>query len=627
MTAALVHRGPDDDGYYRDDEIALGFRRLSIIDLSGGHQPIPNETDTVQLICNGEIYNSPQLREELISRGHTFKTKSDVEVILHLYEEYGKDCVKHLRGMFAFALWDSENKRLVLARDHTGQKSLFYARLGDGLIFASEAKAILASGLVAPDIDLNGMWHYMSLRFMPAQYSMFKNIHKLPAATTLVWERGRFSVEEYWQVSFVNKLPADQAAIEESLDAMLRETVQMHLLSDVRVGTFLSGGIDSGTISAMVASASSEPVPTFSIGVREQSFNELPYAEQVAKRYGMEWYKEVVEADILDLLPTMVYHLEEPADPFGVGVYLVSDLASKHVKVVLGGDGGDENFAGYDRHAGQRMLDYYSLLPAWLRRSVMKSLISAIPNTFNYKSLAQRAAWMNDLSLYDASERYAQSMTFLRFTHDVKERLFTADAKAQMGDVNSVDRYLKFFNADNAQDLVDRMLYTELMTRMPDHNLVMVDRMTMAHSLECRSPLIDHKLVEFAASIPGSMKLNGTKLKYIFRRVAARYLPKELVYREKQGFGFPLGKWMRGELAPFVSNLFAESRFVEMGVFDGDVMRSMFDEHLSGRHEHSFRLWILVNLEIWHRIFVEQQSVSSTQTHIADLMGATEKAA
>ncbi len=620
MSAAMVHRGPDGYGNYHDLGISLAHRRLSIIDLEGGQQPISNETNTLQLVCNGEIYNSPELRGRLIARGHKFKTSSDVEVILHLYEEYGTDCVKHLRGMFALAVWDSKAQTLFLARDHLGQKPLFFYRNGSEFLFASEIKSILASGVVEPEMDLEGLWHYISLRFMPDRYTLFQRIQKLPAATFLLLQDGELNIEQYWSLDFRDKIPNDEKAIEEGLDAMLRETVQLHLLSDVRVGAFLSGGIDSTIIASMMATLSKDRVPTFSIGVDEQGFNELSYSRMVAEKYNLESHERLVKADLIHLMPAMIYHLDEPADPFAVGVYLVSQVAREVVKVALSGDGADESFAGYDRYAGQKVVDWYCLLPRWLRERVMQKIIARIPESFGYKSLAQKARWVQNMSFFSHGERYAESMSFLRFTQQAKQNLFTEHAKQQIGDYNSLDKILTYFSASNVDELVDRMLYTDLMTRIPDHNMVIGDRMSMAHSLEVRSPFVDHKLVEYAASIPGDIKLNGTKLKYILRRVAARYLPKQLVTRKKQGFGFPLGIWMRAELRGFLQKLFKESRMVEHGIFDRNYMNKIVDEHLSGKVDHNYRLWILLNLEFWHRLNFEGETIDSMREYTQRLM-------
>ena len=616
MTDIMIHRGPDDSGYYHDDDISLGQRRLSIIDINHGRQPISNEDDTLQLVCNGEIYNSPQLRETLIAKGHRFKTATDVEVILHLYEEYGDDCVKHLRGMFAFALWDSVKRRLLMARDHLGQKPLFFCQKNGGFAFASEVKSILASEIIKPEIDLEGLWHYMSLRFMPDHHSLFKGIEKLPAAHYLVLEGNLITVNRYWDVDFKEKLTASKEAITDQLDELLLDTVKGHLLSDVRVGAFLSGGIDSGTVASMMAVLGEKNLPHFSIGTKEKEFDELPYARMVSEKYGMEAHEKVIEPDLIHTIPSMIYHMDEPADPFGFGVYLVAEEAAKHVKVVLGGDGGDENFAGYDRYAGQRLVDYYCLLPKWFRQGIVKKISDRIPESFGYKSMAQKAAWVNEMSLFSGGERYAQSLGVLRFTHESKHKLFTESAIKRLGDPSSGEKILQFFNADNADNVVDKMLYTDLMTRIPDHLLTIGDRMTMAHSLESRAPLIDYKVVEFAASIPANLKLNnralkGNHLKYILREVASRYLPEELITLKKQGFRFPLGIWFRTDLKDFLRRLFDQSRFVELGLFEKSYIDNLLDEHISGKVDHNYRIWVLLNLEYWYRMYFEGETVES----------------
>lgn len=469
---------------------------------------------------------------------------------------------------------DQEKKLLLLGRDHLGQKPMFFYQNGDDVLFASEVKAILASGILAPQLDLEALWHYVSLRFIPDECTLFKGVRKLPAGTTLLHHHGKADVAKYWDLDFRNKLPNDERAIEEGLNQLLLETVGMHLLSDVRVGAFLSGGIDSSTVTAMMATITGEALPTFSIGVKEQGFDELPYARMVVNKYGLEAHERVVQADLIHLVPSMIYHLDEPSDPFGVGVYLVSQLAAEHVKVVLTGDGGDENFAGYDRFSGQRLTDFYCLLPQWFRKRFMKRLIALIPESYGYKSLAQRANWINQMSFFTHGERYAESMSFLRFTQEAKKQLFTAEARSKIEDHDSISKILVHFNADNVRDLLDRMLYTDLMTRMPDHLLAIVDRMSMAHSLETRPPLIDYKVVDYAASIPADLKLKGRNLKYLLKKVASRYLPRELIYRKKQGFGFPLGQWMRTDLRVFLQRLFDESRFVELGIFERDFVQA-----------------------------------------------------
>jgi len=609
MTEIMAHRGPDEEGFWADQKIALGQRRLSIIDVESGHQPMTNEDGSVVLVCNGEIYNSPSLREELVRSRHAFRTRTDVEVILHLYEEMGPECVRKLRGMFGFAIWDAKSKTLMLARDHLGQKPLFFHHGNGAFVFASEVKGVLESGLVERRIDLEALWHYMSLRFIPDRMTLFEGVQKLPAASYLIYRDGKVTVERYWSLDYLNKLPMEEREIEERLNELLVETVKLHLLSDVRVGAFLSGGIDSSTIAAIMAKVSDSPIPTFSIGVKESDFNELPFARQVARRYGTEHHEWVVRADVVHLIPSMVWHMDEPSDPFGVGVYLVSKLTRQHVKVALGGDGGDELFAGYDRFLGNRLADSYCILPEWFRKGVMRRLAKAVPDSYGYKSLAQKIRWMNDMSFTSRGRRYAESMSFLRFTNEAKNRLFTDKAESAMDQPDSTEKVLAFFDADCVSELVDRMLYTDVMTRLPDHLLVILDRMAMAHSLEGRSPYVDYKMVEFAASIPTGLKLKGRKLKYILRRVASRYLPPELIGRRKQGFGFPLAEWMRNELSGFIRGLMDESRFIESGIFNGDEVRSVLDEHIGGKWDHNFRIWILINLEFWYRLFFEGQSV------------------
>ncbi len=607
MVETLAHRGPDDQGIEILDGAALGHRRLSIIDLQQGHQPMFNPARSIGIVYNGEVYNFRELRQQLEADGAVFATNSDTEVILQLYEKYGTSCVRHLDGMFAFAIWDVPRKRLLLARDHMGQKPLFYCRFPSGIAFASEIKGLLASDLVSRDEDLEALYHYISLRFIPDDLTLFRNIKKLPAAHTLVFEDEDLTVERYWSFSCVEKMSGTESDITDRLDQELERTVESHMVSDVPVGSFLSGGIDSSLITAMMAQSASDPVATFSIGVKEQDFNELPFARLVANQYETDHHERVVHADLVRLLPKMTWHLEEPADPFGVGVYLVSQVAAESVKVVLSGDGGDELFAGYDRFAGQRIADVLSVIPRGLRRTVVRKLINRVPETFAYKSLAQKLRWVNEMSLLQHGERYAQSMSFLRYTEDAKAQLFTEEARRSLRHLHSPDKILAHFNSSNADHLVDRMLYTDLMTRMPDHLLSIVDRMAMAHSLEVRPPLLEHRMVQFAASVPARLKLKGTKLKYILRQVASRHLDASLITRRKQGFGFPIGQWMRGELRELVQNALATSRFVETGTFSRGYVAAILEEHVRGARDHNFRLWIFLNLELWYRMFVEQQ--------------------
>ena len=623
MTDIMAYRGPDDAGFHSDNVISLGQRRLSINGVADGHQPIANEKGDILLVCNGEIYNSPELRRQLTDKGHVFRTSTDVEVILHLYEEKGEACFADLRGMFGAAIWDAPNRRLLLARDHMGQKPVFYATRGADIAFASEPKSVLEAGLVDREIDLEALWHYMSLRYLPDDRTLFKGVKKLPAAHYAVWEHGKVRTERYWKLdTFRDKLQGDEKELTDALEKLLLETVEMHLLSDVPVGTFLSGGIDSSLITAMTAKITGKKFNTFSIGVNDQ-INELPWAEKIARQYNLDWRTETVEANLVEMLPEMIFHMDEPADPFGVGVYLVSQVAAKYDKVVLSGDGGDENFAGYDRFAGQKLARLYGLIPGFLRRGVMSPIIGLIPESFGYKSIAGKFRWLNDVGGHAKTpgDAYARSMSVLRFTQEQKDALFTDRAVRQIADTDSVRQILKFFDDGTATEYLDKMLYTDLMTRIPDQLLAITDRMSMAHSIEVRPPLIDYKVTEFAASLPCSIKLRGTGrgLKYILRNVAKRYMGADLVDRPKQGFGFPIAKWLRGDLAAFQRNLFKQSRFVELGLFNPEEVNRLMDEHIGGKADHNFRLWILINLEIWYRMCFERKSIGEMKDFIAQL--------
>ncbi len=618
MCDTLAHRGPDDYGVYSDPWVSLGHRRLSIIDLEHGRQPLANEDESVWIVFNGEIYNFPELRKELLAAGHGFKTATDTEVIVHLYEQHGTDCVRHLRGMFAFAIWDQPKRRLFLARDHVGQKPVFFYHADGVFAFASEIKALLSLDRVKVEMDAAAMNHLISLRYAPGTGTLFKGIHKLPAAHWMIFENGRLHTERYWQLDYTKKLTSKEDDLVAELKELLLETVGSHLISDVPLGAFLSGGIDSSTVTAMMSAKSSNRVQTFSIGVREADFNELPYARLVAERYKTEHYERIADDQLVRLLPKLIWHMDEITDPFGFGVFLVAQLASSHVKVVLGGDGGDEIFAGYDRYAGHKLVDYYCFLPVALRKNVFASLIRCLPDSYSYNSNTQKLRWLNDMSLTAGGDRYAQSLTHLRFPREVKERLYSPSLRKDLADEFDSTRYiLEHFESSRASDIIDKMLYTDMMTRMPEHLLRIVDHMTMAHSLEDRSPLLDYRLVEFAASIPVNLKLRGRKLKYIFKQVAKEFLPPALLSRSKQGFSFPLAYWMKSELGDFLETLFGNSRLAEEGYFQRDYMIELLNQHRRGQVDHNYRLWILLNLELWWRLYIDRESIETLGRFIA----------
>jgi asparagine synthase (glutamine-hydrolysing) len=617
MLRPIIHRGPDDFGCYVDSHIGLGSRRLSIIDLANGRQPISNEDDTIWIVFNGEIYNYRALRHELVQRGHTFRTNSDTEIIVHLYEESGERCVERLRGMFAFALWDEKQQKLFLARDHIGQKPLFYAQEGDNFLFGSEVKAILAVSQEERLIDYEALHHYLSLRFIPSPHTMLRHIRKLPPGHTLVWQDGRLTLSRYWHLSFRDKLELSEQAFIQGLRDKLVETVESHLVSDVPIGAFLSGGMDSSMIVALMVKDLQARPQTFAIGVQEQDFNELPYARLVAEQYNTCHIEEQVQSDLIRLLPQIVWHLDEPSDPIAACMFHAAALASQHVKVVLGGDGGDELFAGFDRYAGLGYVDAYAHVPLSIRRHLFAPALDRIPDTFTYKSLAQKLRWLHQLAqLPSDGQRYAEATCYFRFNHAAKQQLFGPAAWDMISHLQSADVIVQQFNQAPANTVLDRMLYADFMTRLPEHSLMLTDRMAMAHSLEARSPFLDHELVSYLAAFPGHLKIRGRQLKYILRELAKDYLPREIVAREKQGFMFPVAYWFRHELYPFIKHFLLDSYFVREGIFRKEIVERLLEEHRQSRVDHHVRLWMLLNLALWRQIYIEQSDLETVREQL-----------
>ena len=606
MLGTIVHRGPDDSGCYVNANIGLGSRRLSIIDLETGNQPIGNEDRTIWVVYNGEIYNYQTLRLQLESKGHLFHTNSDTEVIIHLYEEVGEQCVEQLSGMFAFALWDERQQKLLLARDRLGQKPLFYARDGSDFLFGSEIKAILALHHKKPELDPLAMHDYLSLRFIPPPHTIFNHIQKLPPAHTLVFQNGHIRLRRYWHLSFREKLALSESEILEALREWLKRTVESHLISDVPVGAFLSGGLDSSLIVAILNGDLGKKTKTFSVGVQESDFDELPFARMVAEQYETQHVEERVAANLIQSLPDMIWHLDEPSDPIAACMFQAARLASRHVKVVLGGDGGDELFAGFDRYVGARYIDSYSLMPLSLRRGLMGPMLDRLPDSFRYKSLTQKLRWVHYLSLQaTAAEQYAEATCFFRFTHEGKRVLYSEHLWKELGERNSTVAITEPFNHAEADDLLDRMLYTDFVTRLPEHSLVLTDRMSMAHGLEARSPFLDHELVEFLAKVPAKLKVQNNQPKYLMRKLAANYLPAPILHREKQGFMLPIAYWFRTDLFPVVSQTLENSHFVKAGWFKKESIQRLLNEHRNNRYDHHVRLWMLLNLELWQQLYIE----------------------
>lgn len=604
MTDALAHRGPDDEGIYVDGSVGLGHRRLSIIDLSGGHQPMATEDAPLTIVFNGEIYNYRQLRQRL-ELSHHFLTNSDTEVIMHLYEEKGEACVKDLRGMFAFAIWDSRDRSLFIARDHLGQKPLFYVHQGDKLAFASEIKALLADDHSLRELDCEALHQYLTLRIIAPPRTMFSGVRKLPPGHFLVFKDGKVKTERYWNLSYEPKLRLKEDELLDELEHRMLETVRYHMVSDVPVGAFLSGGMDSSLVVAMMSKVSEQPVKTFSVGVPYERYSELPYARLVAEKYHTQHFEETIYPSLVGVLPELVWHLDEPSDPLSACMYYISRMARREVKVVLGGDGGDELFGGYDRYYGNHLMDYYALLPRVFRKHVMEQLVRRFPDGFWYKSLSQKLRWVQQLSSVERERRYARSLGHFYFTEQLRDVVYGDRLRQAVEKFDPEEVICRYFAADNASDAVDRMMFADSMIRLPDHSVMILDRTTMAHGLEARAPFMDHVLAEFVARIPASLKVRGRTRRYIQTRIAERYLPPEILHRKKQGFSSALPYLLAGEFKKLFETFLYDSHLVRDGYLRREPIEGLLAEHLGRKVDHGNRLWLLCNAEVWYRMAIE----------------------
>jgi asparagine synthase (glutamine-hydrolysing) len=622
MTAALVHRGPDEGGEFITRSVGLGMRRLAIVDRAHGQQPMLTHDRRLALVFNGEIYNYRTLRRELEARGARFVTDSDTEVVLRLLEHEGPEGVKRMEGMFCYALWDARTRQLRLVRDWMGQKSLYWAETPDGFAFASEIKALLALPGITPQPDLVTLSHYMSLRFTPGDRTFFQGIRKLPPAHEMLVTGSDRTCRELWRPSYEPKNELTETQIIDRLDGLLSEVVEEHLMSEVPLGAFLSGGIDSSLVVHYASRAMKEPLATFAVGVHEEGQSELPWARKVALLCRTRHSETVVEPDVAGLTPRMVAAMDEPVDPFGAGVYVVSEVARRHVTVALGGDGGDELFAGYDRYVGQNVAELYANLPRTLRHGLLRPLFKAIPDSFGYNSLTAKLRWMDRIADNRGFERYADSLTHLRFPHGLKAEMFSPAVWSGLERDRSEDLVRLLFEDGRADNLIDRMLHVDCQTRLSENQLPTVDHMSMAHSLELRSPFVDRRVAEFAMRIPAGLKLKNRRIKYVTRELASRYLPKDIVNRPKKGFGFPLALWLKGPLRDLMQQTIRESRLVAAGLFRPDALQRLHDEHVSGRIDHNYRLWMIFNLEIFWRHYFGGEDVAQLESWIRDNRGS-----
>jgi len=608
MCDVMRHRGPDDEGLYLGAGAGLGMRRLSIIDLDTGRQPIHNEDRTVWVVLNGEIYNFRDLRKDLTRRGHAFYTQTDTETIVHLYEEYGDRCVDHLRGMFAFALWDEKRRRLLLARDRLGVKPLYYAEIAGRLVFASELKALLELPEVEPEIDWPAASHLFTFLTTPVSESIVRGVHKLPAAHLLVASSGRRTqVHPYWDVQFYPDRGRSEGDLIEELRVLLDESVRLRLVSDVPLGAFLSGGLDSSAVVVSMAFHVQGTLKTFTIGFADQAYDESAHARRVAREFGTDHHELILEPDVTDLIEDIAWHLDEPfGDSSAIPTYMVSKLAAKHVKVVLSGDGGDEIFAGYEKYVVEARRRAFRL-PRIARRIAGRAAGLLRPG-------AKGRNFLRNLGL-DGSHRYLDESTLFR--RDDLKRLFPPEVLDRMGSddpASAASGYL----AHAGGHWLSAARYLDIKSSLPLDILTKVDRMSMAHSLEAREPLLDHRLVEFAAAIPPAMLLRGGTTKWIFKEAMRGVLPDDVIDRRKQGFGIPLGRWFRGKLGGFVRDLLLTKRSRERGFFNPDAVADLVRSHEAGR-PLDLQLWTLLSFELWCRAFIDARPARQREVACASL--------
>ena len=603
MCDVIVHRGPDEEGYYCKANVGLGMRRLSIIDLDTGHQPISNEDGTKWIVFNGEIYNFRELRSELEKKGHKFATKSDTEVIIHAYEEYGPNCPTKLNGMFAFAIWDEVQNTLFLARDRIGIKPLYYMLQGDRLVFGSEIKSILQAKGVPREVDLKALSTYLTFEYIPAPLTIFRGMKKLPPAHTLILKDGKVSLHKYWDLSF--RLDGeDEKYLCEKLRETLTDSVRLRLVSDVPLGAFLSGGIDSSTVVALMSQLMDQPVKTFSIGFEDATYNELDYARIVAKRFNTDHHEFIIKPNAIELVEKLIKHLDEPFGDFSIfPTYLVSRMARDYVTVALSGDGGDELFGGYETYVADKVdRFYYSRIPRALRRGIISPLLRAIPPTAKKKGVINMTKRFVQGTQLEDRLHHARWMVF--FTPEERSSVFSDDVREELKNDNIYDFIFHYFDEAQTDDRLNQQIYVDVKTYLVDDILVKVDRMSMATSLEARVPFLDHRVAELSFSIPGKLKLKGLqKSKYILKKAMEDLLPPEILKRGKQGFSIPIKNWLKKELKPLMLDTLNPQTISSQGFFNSKFINKLVDEHLKGVENHSHQLWALIVFQLWYKLY------------------------
>jgi len=608
MNNLLTHRGPDDFGLYTDGSAGVAMRRLIIIDPETGHQPFHNEDGTVTAVCNGEIYNFRSLRESLIGRGHIFKSRSDCEVIVHLYEEMGTRCLEKLQGMFAFAVWDKNAGTFFIARDRIGIKPLYYADTGGTLLFASEAKAVLSRPELPRNISVEALHHYLSLNYVPAPFTLVEGVRQLLPGEFLTCSADGIEKQAYWDLRFDPDGSLGEKEWQDKIDEKLRSCVESHLVSDVPFGSFLSGGIDSSAVTAYMAEILDNPVETFSIAFKEKSYSEAGFARKAARHFGCDHHEIEAAPDAVKLLRPLIWYADDPlADSSMIPVYLLSEFARKSVTMVLTGDGGDEVFAGYDTYNAYFARRLYRKFPAWFRTRIVKRVVENLPVSMSKVSFDFKAKRFVSGAELDAEEAHFWWRAI--FTETAKGTLYSSFAKDRLKDASTPGLYKEYFGRCGSDDPLSRMLYVDTRLYLPADMLVKVDRMTMANALEARVPFLDHELVEMAARIPSSLKFKNRIKKYILKKTLGGTVPGEILYRKKAGFNVPVNRWLLNELKPLAEEILSPDRIGACGLFDTNTVQTMLSEHQARKYDHSYGLWGLMCFQIWYEMFVSSDRV------------------
>ncbi|MFN0278684.1 MAG: asparagine synthase (glutamine-hydrolyzing) [Pyrinomonadaceae bacterium] len=606
MCETIVHRGPDSEGIWMDDTVALGMRRLSIIDLHTGDQPVTSEDKTVIAMVNGELYNFREVKAKLEKRGHKFVTQTDVEIVPHLYQEYGDDFVDHINGMYAISLWDTRKKRLILARDRYGEKPLYYGVFEGKLIYSSEPKALLAHPAVNAELDLDALRQYLSFDYVPAPRSIYKGISKLPAAHIMTVENAEIKTRRYWNLSFSkngHKPSLEKAASE--LRDLISDAVRMRLVADVPLGILLSGGVDSSTVAAFATQHATETVKTFSIGFSEDSFDESRYAREVATHLRTDHYEEILSVEkAADLISEIGAWLDEPlSDGSLIPTYMLARFVRRHVTVALGGDGGDEIFAGYPMYFGHKVASAYSSIPQFLRSGLIEPVVHRLPVSTKNLSFEYRAKRFVKSAKYETIARHHS--WFGSFSIDEQKPLLTENVLSQTsGDIYAGPRNL--LDICDARDEIERMQYLDMNFYMAEDILTKVDRASMAVSLETRAPFLDPRIGQFAAGLPLDYKLRGNKSKYILKKSVEGLLPNSILHRSKKGFGIPIAEWLKVRLNPLMHDLLSPSRLKDQGLFESKYVQTLIAEHEKNIASHHKQLWTLLVFQLWHDNFLRK---------------------